>query len=303
VIVVFSPTTAHEVILGLERLRPGTVHRAGRAVERVGGKGVNVARMCGRMGVAVRLVAVVDERAAGSLAAEPDLAGAEIRLIASGVSARTDVIAVEAGGRATVLNGTAPGPAPSVIDEAVRRLLDGLVANDLLVLTGSLPVGTPAELYARLVAAARQRGATSLVDASGVWLREALPSAPDVVKVSADELAAARVSTAARAWADGRSLAPEPHALVVTAGARGARAWSGGEGWTVAAPRQAAVNPIGAGDAVCAGLAAGLAARGPLVGALADGVAWAAAKVRDFDLALDPAFARRVRPSVVIRAR
>jgi len=303
VIVVFSPTTAHELIVDVPRLVPGEVHRARRALERIGGKGVNVARFCGRLGVAVRLVAIADESGAEALAHEPDLALATLQIVPSGVHARRDVIVVEERGRATVVNGMAPGPALAVVEAAVSHLLGNLRPGDLLVLTGSLPPTAPADLYARLIGAAQDVGARSILDASGAWLRAALPAAPDVVKVSIVELADARDVTPAAAWADGREVAPEPGALIVTAGRRGARLWSEGDRWTVVAPRQIPVNPIGAGDALLAGLCGRLSTGDCLADALADGVAWSAAKVREFDLDLDPALAGSLRPEVSIVRR
>jgi len=302
-IVVFSPTTAHELIVDVPRLVPGDVHRARRAVERIGGKGVNVARFCGRMGIGVRLVAIADEPGALELAQEPDLALATLQLVASGVTARTDVICVEATGRATVLNGTAPGPGSAVIEAAVRLLLDALRPGDVLVLTGSLPPSAPVDLYAQLISAAHARGARCVLDASASWLSAALPAAADVVKVSTAELAGARAVTKAAAWSAGRDAAPEPASLIVTAGSRGARLWTAEGCWTLAAARQVAVNPIGAGDAVTAGLCAGLASGSSVTEALADGVAWGAAKVREFDLTLDPGLARALRAGVSVRRR
>ena len=176
-------------------------------------------------------------------------------------------------------------------------------AGDLLVLTGSLPSSAPVDLYARLIGAAQAVGARCVLDASGGWLRAALPAAPDVVKVSIAELASARDVTPTAAWERGREAAPEPGSLILTAGRRGARLWTDERCWTVAAARQTPVNPIGAGDAVTAGLCAALASGGSIPDALADGVAWAAAKVLDFDLALDPGLARSLRPSVSVVPR
>ncbi len=302
-IVVFSPNTAQELIVGVPRLAPGAVHRATRAIERIGGKGVNVARFCGLMGVGVRLVAVTDDAGQRALMEDPDLALATIEVVPSGVRARTDVIVVEPTGRATVLNGTAEGPVATVIGSAVEQITEGLGPEDLLVLTGSLPAGASADVYPRLIKEARARGAMTLLDASGAWLRAALPAGPDVLKVSAQELADAREVSPAEAWRDGRIVAPEPGSVIVTAGPRGARLWSDDTRWTVAAPRVAPVNPIGAGDALMAGLCAGMAAGSSLPEALAQGVAWAAAKVQDFDLSFDPGVARALRPGVRVVRR
>src|SRR6186713_2443005 len=122
---VFSPNTAHEVILGVPRLAAGDVHRATKGHRRVGGKGVNVARACGRMGVPVRLVAVADARGADELAHEPDLAASTLEVVPFAGHARTDVIVAEDGGRATVVNGIAEPVPEGLVERAAERLLSG----------------------------------------------------------------------------------------------------------------------------------------------------------------------------------
>ncbi len=272
-------------------------------MERIGGKGVNVARFCGRMGVAVRLVAIADQTGATALSREPDLALATVAGGAIGCPRPHGCHLRGGHGRATVLNGSAPGPGPAIIEAATGQLLAGLGVGDLLVLTGSLPAGSSPESYARLVRGARERGARTVLDASGDWLRSALPAAPDVVKVSAVELADACDVTPSTAWSDGRAVAPQPGALIVTAGRRGARLWSDEDCWTVAAVGQLPVNPVGAGDALMAGLCGHLATGGTLVDAVAEGVAWAAAKVHDFELSFDTELARSLRPGVSVVRR
>lgn len=291
---VLSANTAHEVILGVPRLVPGSVHRAVAGHRRIGGKGVNVARACGRMGVRVRLVALADVRGASQLADDPDLAQASIEVVPLSGDARTDVIVAEAGGRATVLNGVGepiPGPSEARLVATVAR---GLEPRDLLVLAGSVPAGASVGLYATLVGMARAAGARTLVDASGPWLRATLPAGPDIVKVNVAELGDAIAMDPRACWRRGRSLVPMVPALVLSHGSAGARVWSGGRRCSVVVPRQAVVSAVGAGDAMTAGIAAGIAAGVPLPDAVAQGAAWGAAAVRELDLTLDPVVAREI---------
>ena len=112
---VFSPNTAHEVILAVARLGPGGVHRASAGRGRVGGKGVNVARACGRMGVPVHLVAIADARAAGELDPGAGPGRLLLDLVPSAGTGRIDVIIAEASGRATVVNGVGDAPGPQAM--------------------------------------------------------------------------------------------------------------------------------------------------------------------------------------------
>jgi 1-phosphofructokinase family hexose kinase len=298
---VLSANTAHEVILGVQRLAPGDVHRATAGHRRVGGKGVNVARACGRMGVPVRLVALADARGASELATEPDLAGSTLEVVPLARDARTDVVVAEADGRATVVNGIADAVPAAAVRRLVTTLLRGLGPGDLVVLAGSVPVGAPVELYATLVAAARARGARTLVDASGRWLQATLPAGPDLVKVNLAELADALGSPRPACWRDGGSLVPTVPGLVLSRGSHGARVWSGGRRCSVTVPRQAVVSAVGAGDAMTAGLASGIAAGLELPAAVAQGVAWGAAAVRELDLTLDERVAREIASLVRVR--
>lgn len=291
---VLSVNTAHEVILAVPRLAAGHVHRATDGYRRVGGKGVNVARACGRMGTRTRLVAVADARGAGELASEPDIADGTLALVPLEGDARTDVIVAEADGRSTVVNGVGDPVPPATIERAVDLLLADVEPEDIVVLAGSLPRGVPVGLYADVVAEVRARGARTIVDASGPWLRATLPAAPDVCKVNVGELAMALDVSAGECWRRGGTLVPGATSLVLSAAARGARVWAAGRRASVRVPAQTVVCAVGAGDAMTAGVAAGLATGMPLPDAAAQGAAWGAAAVRELDLTLDADVAREI---------
>lgn len=295
---VFSPNTAHELILGVPRLAAGGVHRATDGHRRVGGKGVNVARACGRMDVPVRVVAIADARGALDLADEPDLLGGAVEVVRLPGYARTDVIVAEAGGRTTVVNGVSDDLPAGLAEHAADVLLGPIVAGDVTVLAGSLPRGAPVDLYATIVSEARRRGGRVLLDASGAWLRAAVRAGPDVCKVNVRELAEAVGADRATCWRQGGSLVPTAGSLVLSAAAHGARVWVDGRRCSIRVPRQPVVSGVGAGDAMTAGMAAALAEGAALVDAVIQGAAWGAAAVRELDLTFDPAIARAVLPQV-----
>ena len=83
------------------------------------------------------------------------------------------------------------GAGPQIPPEALTRLaetLDTLGEDDWLVLSGSVPAGVPADIYARLLERVHKNGVRTVLDTSGDALKNALPCAPDLIKPNLDEL-------------------------------------------------------------------------------------------------------------------
>ena len=134
---------------------------------------------------------------------------------------------------------------------------------ELVVLSGSLPPGVPADTYGRLVSEAYQTAQVrTIVDAAGPALTQALRAQPYLVKPNRDELeewagmalpdekavlSAARKLTEAGPLVVAVSLAAEGLLLVSPQGA-----------WRAEPPAVDVVNTVGSGDSLVAGFAAGL---------------------------------------------
>jgi 1-phosphofructokinase len=209
-----------------------------------------------------------------------------ISIVRSTGATRLDLAIVDGQGRATVVNGTGPAPSPEAVAAVEQRTLESLGRGDVLVLAGSLPPGMPGVLE-RLVSGGRARGAIVLVDTSGSWLREALAAGPQVVKINADE-ASGRSGESTLTGARPAGF-EDIDVLAVTAGSGDTRAWIGDSTWRLTPPSGIAIaNTVGAGDAVTAGLALGLAAGRDPIDALRLGTAMAAARLRHLETMLEP---------------
>ena len=291
----------------LAELRPGEVLRFERVVVTPGGKGLNVARAARALGHPALLVSLVPGhvgRAAAALIAEE---GIELSGVPCAGELRSTMIVQERGGRTTVLN--EPGP---TVDE--RRWADyenavrgRLTSRSVLVCSGSVPPGAPADAYGRLTQIAHGAGARAIVDAAGSTLLRALDAAPDVVTPNlAEAEGALGLGTGGASVESGDDARPRAlaaaeallrqgaRAAVVTADAAGAAVASEAGAEWIAAPRVAEVrNPIGAGDVLLSGLAAALERGEGLADATRAGVAAASASV-EWPTAgeLDPARAR-----------
>jgi fructose-1-phosphate kinase PfkB-like protein len=176
-----GPNLTIDRTAALAQLRPGEVLRFDRVVVTPGGKGLNVARAARALGHPALLVSFVPGHTGRAAAALIGEEGVELSGVPCGGELRSTMIVQERGGRTTVLN--EPGPA---VDE--RRWADyenavrgRLTSRSVLVCSGSVPPGAPADAYGRLVEIAHTAGARAVVDAAGSTLLRALDAAPDVV--------------------------------------------------------------------------------------------------------------------------
>jgi 1-phosphofructokinase family hexose kinase len=284
-VLIAGPNLTIDRTSSIGELRPGEVLRLADVTVTPGGKGVNVARAARSLGRPATLVAFVPGhtgRAAADLLREE---GVDLEGVSVGGEIRSTSVILEPG-RATVLNEPGPPLADGdweALEAAVARAFGD---HRVLVCSGSLPPGSPDDGYARLA-----RGRVAVVDAGGAVLGAALEAGPAVVTpnlAEAEGLLHGRADEAVEASPDARGhaeaaalelVAAGARAAVVTAAAAGAAVADGGTVTWLAAPRVAAVNPIGAGDVFTAALAGGLEVGEDLLGAARQAVAAAAASV------------------------
>ena len=281
-IITVTPNAALDVTYEVEALTPHTSHRVGAVTERAGGKGINVASVLAATSHDVLVTGFAGGATGDRIRADLDGRGLRHDFSdADGESRRTLTVVSTADGDATVFNEPGPHQSPG----PWQRLLDhvgALVATTgatTVVLSGSLPPGSPRDGYAALVDRCHDEGAVVVLDADGEALRLGLAAGPDVVKPNRVELAATTgvddVPLAVQAL---RDLGARD--VVVSAGPDGLT-WYAVDGVTVRARLAASLegNPTGAGDAVVAALAAGLDSGRPREQVLRDAVAWSAAAV------------------------
>ena len=145
-----------------------------------GGKTVNVARWLAKRGASV---------ACGGLLGEDNAVMFEKELARYGIGDR--FVRVPGATRVNEMFVTPSGsfkvnrPAGGRFEGFERfENFDGF---DVVVLSGSLPKGWPADTYRVLVAAAKKAGAKVVLDASGPALVEGVKAHPDVIKPNAEE--------------------------------------------------------------------------------------------------------------------
>ncbi|KMO23895.1 1-phosphofructokinase [Methylobacterium indicum] len=272
----------------LDRLVPGAVHRARAMRDDAGGKGVNVASCLADWGVPITAAGVLGAGNAAVFEALFAAKGIADRCLRVAGETRTNLKLVDPAGTTDVnLPGLALDPASL---DAVRAVLRAEAGPDTLaVLAGSLPAGAGTDLYAVLTAELKAGGTRVLLDASGAALAAALAAEtlPDIVKPNRHELeewAGRPLPTLADVVDAAADLVRRGIPLVVVSLGEDGAVFVRGQGAAVKAlhalaPVVEVASTVGAGDALVAGLVAGLSADLALADTARLALAFAAGKL------------------------
>ena len=278
-------TPAMQRTLLFDRLDVGEVNRAREVRVTASGKVTNAARAVTVLGGRALLLTFLGGDSGRFVARELEAAGVPHEPVWVDAPTRVCATLVEESGRVTELveeGGAVPEDKADVLQ---RLALEKLREAGALCLIGSLPPGVPEDFYAVLAKAARDADVPALVDAQKGLLRAALEERPFLVKPNLEETAntldlplsddaEADAQTAASALRE----AGAEWALVSAGRAGSVLAGPDGE-WRVEPPRVEAVNPIGSGDVMAAGLLRALTRGAPVPDAAVYGTACAAANV------------------------
>lgn len=259
-IVTVTPNPAVDRTVSVRGFTVGTTNRAVAERIDIGGKGINVARHLARLGCDVVATGFLDagdfHRVLQTLAVQ----GIQTDFVRVAGNTRMCLkILDSATEQETEINESGPPLAP----EAVPALLETLRALAsrcaVMVFSGSLPPGAPANLYARAIELAAAAGARTILDAAGDALRYGIAAKPDLVKpnrAEAEELLGVPLGNAAELVAGAKRLVEYgARTAVISLGPDGAICASAAGVWRGRAPHITARNTVGAGDAMVAALA------------------------------------------------
>jgi tagatose 6-phosphate kinase len=266
------------------------VNRPDQVRDRPGGKGLNVARVLRALGADVLVLGLAGGAAGDEVRAGLEAAGVPSRFTPiAGATRRTFTVVDRVRGQAASFH--EPGPAVEAGEWAaftvtLEKCLAGCAAA---VFSGSLPAGVPDDAYADLTGRAAAAGVPVLLDTHGEALVRGAAAGPAIVKPNLAELEAATglelslpdgsADHQAVARAARRLRGAGPEAVVVTLGPAGLWASTRTRTWRAVPPAPVAGNPVGAGDAVAAGLIHGLVTGRPWEERLRHAVALGSAAV------------------------
>jgi 1-phosphofructokinase family hexose kinase len=224
------------------------------------GKGVNVSKALQALGTTTRLMGYIGGATGEMLERGLKAMGLETDFTIVSGETRTNTIVIDATSNQYV-KANEPGPTIGAGDVAAicAQLQSRVRPGDTWIFSGSLPPGAPADFYAQLIGLAQAGGARALLDASGEPLRLGCAAGPYLVKPNADEaqeITGYQIATDDDARAAAHAFLDRGCQLVaLSLGADGLLLASRTAAVRARPPVLQARNPVGAGDALLAGIA------------------------------------------------
>ena len=267
----------------VDTLQISRVNRIRNARDDLGGKGINVAVVAGRLGLDVQCIGIMGADGSSELCSLMDREGLQHRFLTVPGRVRTNMKIYSRDGQGvTELNEPGAAVDDSILREFFELTRQETAASEIVVMTGSLPPGCPEGTYRDLMNALD--GKKCILDTEGKELELAAKGAkPYLIKPNLRELETTlgielRTIRAIRDAALLFIRLGVEHA-VVSMGEMGAMYVS--EKKTLFAPalRIEAKSTVGAGDAMIGGMLMGYEKTGDMAKAFRYGIAAGAASV------------------------
>jgi len=247
----------------IDELQQEDVNRIHREENYAGGKGIDVSRMIQILGG--------DSIALGFLGG---YTGLEIEgiLLNEGIAhdfvrtseeTRTNIIIHETkNGKELKFSASGPEIQPAELGLLIQKIDSLKPSPSFVVISGSIPVGLNAGIYTQLTLAFEKLGARVVLDADGDALRKGIKATPYIIKPNVKELSriigSEPKSKDEFVGASRKLLSGELEIVVLSAGSSGLYVVQKDSAFRTIPPEVEAVNTVGAGDAVVAGLVWGL---------------------------------------------
>lgn len=289
-----------DYIVEVEDLKLGDLNRMKRDLKLPGGKGINVSRVLNQLEVQNKAIGFLGGFTGRYI--EDWLQEESISSDFVHITGDTRINIKLKHGEETEINGAGPDIRDTEAEELLQKLA-GLNAEDVVILSGSVPPSLGADFYDKLIAACKQGGADFVIDTTGAALKNALPHQPLLVKPNHHELAElfdVTIHSREEIITYGRKLleAGAQHVLVSMAG-EGALFISEQGVYHANAPSGKVKNSVGAGDSMIAGFVGTLSLTGDVMEAFRAGVASGSATAFSDDLAKRD-FIEQLRPLIDI---
>ncbi|HEC23635.1 MAG TPA: carbohydrate kinase [Chloroflexi bacterium] len=251
-----------DMTLFVDEVKPVYRINAKRVTYTAGGKGNNAARALVRLGEPARVLEPLGGFSGQHEAALLASDGVEAIIAPASGDTRVAVTVVDRDYHQQAFFTPAAPFTEADVAEVRKRLPDALKGIRAVCLCGSSPGPLADPLFPEILREAASRGIPSLLDTYGDALRLGLEAAPTIVKINRDEAAALlghRLKTREEQLRALDALRREGvRWVILTLGAEGALFNDGSRRWIAHPPPIRAINPIGSGDAMTAGLLAGL---------------------------------------------
>ena len=237
----------------------GHVNRMRTVMSIAGGKGINVARVLRQYGHSVYAAGFLGGYTGDFIEDQLNREGIGCRFVRVEGDTRVNMNIISDNGYVTEIL----EPGPEISGEDLNRFFAGydelMEECGLVVLSGSLAVGAPDDIYATLISKASDRGVRVILDTSGEALRKGIEAGPYMIKPNQRELEyivghkLVNRETVAHAALSIHEKGVEH--VVVSMGKKGLLSVSGNKVYFAKAGKVEALNTVSCGDSVVASYA------------------------------------------------
>lgn len=242
----------------LETLLPGEVNRLEKSASVAGGKGINVTKVLRQFHMPVSAVGFLGGSGGRLIEDAMEKMGVECHFTSIKGETRTNVNILAKDGTVTEIL----EPGPKIDSEELadfRKQFTGCLERcEWVVLSGSVPLGVPEDIYGQLILECHKAGRRVCLDASGEILREGIKAKPHMVKPNKKELeylAGGPIQGYENLASEAKKLVEGGVGKVILSlGAEGLMYVDGQQVLYEAARKVEAVNTVGCGDTVVASL-------------------------------------------------
>ncbi|MFE4428251.1 hexose kinase [Peribacillus butanolivorans] len=247
----------------LDKFSLDTVNRVNDVSKTAGGKGLNVTRVLHQLEEEVAATGFLGGNLGDFIRNEISILGIQDFFVGVTGDTRNCIAVIHEGNQTEILEG-----GPEIKNEEATSFLESFTSYvqqvEIITISGSLPIGLPNDFYDDLLKIAGANNTLVLLDTKGELLENALISKnkPFLIKPNQEELAdllGGKFENEDQIIEALKSPMFEGVPwIVVTLGVDGAMIKSNANVYRVQIPKVKAVNPVGSGDSVIAGFAAGL---------------------------------------------
>ncbi len=166
----------------------GSVNKVTLLRQDPGGKGINVSKLLNKLGVESCACCLLGGRAGSEVNAMLGSFGMDYIAEPISGTTRTNIKISDSKGVTTEINEVGPGFDSIGYNGLKDKLFEKVTEGDIVVLSGSLPVGAPDSIYADLIRELKAKGCKVMLDSYGKPLELALEESPFFVKPNNEEL-------------------------------------------------------------------------------------------------------------------
>ena len=226
-----------------------------------GGKGINVSKVIQKLGRKSVAAGILGGDTGNAILSALEAMGLETSFRFVEGETRTNLKIVDPAEHTnTDINEPGITLSEEILDSYLKELLEKLVPGDIMVLSGSLPMGSPKDTYYTWVKACKEAGAKVILDADGELFAAGIKASPYLIKPNDHELSGfmgrtlstpAELAKAARQMMESYGI----EKIVVSMGGAGALFVTKEDTIYAEGLKVPVGSTVGAGDSVVAALA------------------------------------------------